>query len=214
MKLRLNTKYHNWRSPQKMSVAFRDTFHMKQLSNLIQSGGRVLEALRHLQLTATSPSFARLNGSSDLAAKNVLMGFQGLHNYFPKGVNYVYVLELQNANYYVGTSRDLEQRMFQHFHGNGAEWTKTHPPLKIVQVIPGDKHVEKQVTLEWMRMKGWKKVRGASWTSVRLWNPPKCLHDRVQCAPPAPVENDPPVKDVNESSCLFSDAYDEINYQQ
>lgn len=49
-------------------------------------------------------------------------------------LRWVYVLELERGNYYVGSTYDLEERIQQHFSGNGAQWTKKHKPLKAVLV--------------------------------------------------------------------------------
>ena len=94
---------------------------------------------------------------------------------FEVGVDYVYVLELEGGNYYVGTSGTLPNRLHQHFVGDGSLWTKAHKPIKVVEICLGDKAIEKEKTLEWMKLKGFEKVRGWCWCSLKLDNPPKDL---------------------------------------
>ena len=94
---------------------------------------------------------------------------------FRIGQAYVYVLELANDNWYVGTSEALTDRLCQHFSGEGAAWTKQHHPIRVVQILSGGKPLEKQKTLELMREKGFEHVRGHAWCQVCLAAPPKEL---------------------------------------
>ena len=59
-----------------------------------------------------------------------------------------YVLELEGDNYYVGLTSNLPRRIKEHFSGKGAQWTKIHPPRKVLSVISGDVNflTEKAVT--------------------------------------------------------------------
>ncbi len=95
--------------------------------------------------------------------------------------DYVYVLQLEGEHFYVGYSANLPNRIYQHFTGDGALWTKKHRPLKIVEVVLGDKSVEKEKTLQYMTAKGFQKVRGWAWCAINLDNPPKDLNlNKVQ----------------------------------
>lgn len=95
--------------------------------------------------------------------------------------DYVYVLQLEGDHYYVGFSTNLPNRIYQHFTGDGALWTKKHRPRKLVEVVLGDKSVEKEKTLQWMTAKGFQKVRGWAWCAITLDNPPKDLNlNKVQ----------------------------------
>lgn len=90
----------------------------------------------------------------------------------------IYILYLEDDNYYVGASADLHNRILTHNKGSGAEWTKEHPviaPLSIGPPIPNWKAVEKQVTLQLMKICGWKSVRGGPWTKVNLRRAPRSL---------------------------------------
>lgn len=86
----------------------------------------------------------------------------------------VYVLKLEDDCYYVGFTTNLENRMREHFCRKKCSWLKLHKPIEIIHTIsPADKFVEKEITLEYMKMKGWRKVRGASWSQALLKNCPK-----------------------------------------
>lgn len=102
--------------------------------------------------------------------------------YFPKTTTtgYVYVLrlkgdELHDHYYYVGYTQDVAKRMIDHFSGNGAEWTKLHPPHSVVEVSEGDKCDERQRTIATMKTYGWSTTRGYCWTSKMLKSPPREL---------------------------------------
>jgi len=85
----------------------------------------------------------------------------------------VYVLELQNGNYYVGKTEDLAERMKRHHSGRGSEWTKLHKPIKIIEArVETNNNLEKILTLQYMRKFGWNKVRGYTWCQRNLLNPP------------------------------------------
>jgi len=85
---------------------------------------------------------------------------------FPFGTQYVYVWELEEGKFYVGWSENLSRRLDEHLSEEGAIWTKKYKPLSIMEVCRGDKSVEKQKTLEYMKLKGWENVRGGPWCSI------------------------------------------------
>ena len=87
----------------------------------------------------------------------------------------VYAIQLKDNHFYVGWSENIEDRIVAHFMGGGAEWTKKHPPEKILDVRPGNKLLEKLVTLEFMIKHGWENVRGGPWTACDLKSPPVAL---------------------------------------
>ena len=88
-----------------------------------------------------------------------------------------YVLELENNKWYVGISMCMNVRMSDHFAGNGSRWTKKHKPVRIERVVLGDR--ERELTLQYMLLKGWKNVRGGSWCRVDMKRPPECLSQFV-----------------------------------
>ena len=79
----------------------------------------------------------------------------------------VYVLKLENENWYVGITYNLSTRMAQHWSGNGAKWTKLHKPISIEKVIyPASTEIENQTTLEYMERYGKEKVKGGNYCRV------------------------------------------------
>ncbi len=45
---------------------------------------------------------------------------------------YLYILLCKNNSYYTGSTINLDLRLQQHFEGKGANYTKKHPPIKLV----------------------------------------------------------------------------------
>jgi len=43
-----------------------------------------------------------------------------------------YILRCRDGSYYVGSSRDLDHRMMQHYSGNGAAYTSKRMPVELV----------------------------------------------------------------------------------
>ncbi len=89
----------------------------------------------------------------------------------------VYVLELEHNKYYVGSTRNRNQRYREHFEqgrnrSRGSKWTRLHKPLRIkaeYKRIPSRylMGVESQVTSEMMVRYGVNNVRGAGFCRVR-----------------------------------------------
>ena len=83
-------------------------------------------------------------------------------------ISMVYVLELEDNKFYIGFSKDVNHRLYQHFSGNGSIWTKLHKPVGLVECVIGDLDVEKSKTLEYMAKYGYENVRGSSWCKETL----------------------------------------------
>lgn len=45
---------------------------------------------------------------------------------------FVYVLLCEDGSFYKGITKDLYRRFYEHYTGIGAEWTKTHKPVKVI----------------------------------------------------------------------------------
>jgi putative endonuclease len=45
---------------------------------------------------------------------------------------YMYILLCDNDCYYTGSTIDLQRRLTEHQQGRGANYTKNHPPVKLV----------------------------------------------------------------------------------
>ena len=85
---------------------------------------------------------------------------------------YVYVLRCQGSppNWYVGSSRNLEARLCEHFAGQGSAWTVKHPPISVTEVIEcpdGDPlPLERGKVVELCFRYSWRQVRGAGFVRV------------------------------------------------
>lgn len=80
----------------------------------------------------------------------------------------LYVLALSDGKYYVGASREPQERVLQHFAGQGAEWTRRHPPVKVVECVKGDVFDEDKLTKRYMQRYGIDSVRGGSYCALTL----------------------------------------------
>lgn len=85
----------------------------------------------------------------------------------------LYVLALADGCFYVGLTSDVTHRTQQHFGGEGAEWTKLHPPLRILHTIGtgtrdgrAAEQMEDEVTVTLMLRYGIDKVRGGHYSYV------------------------------------------------
>ena len=81
----------------------------------------------------------------------------------------VYVLELENGKYYVGTTNNLQRRFQEHVDGTGSVWTRKYAPLGIERsvIVDGPLH-EDRVTKELMLKHGIDNVRGGSYCRIDL----------------------------------------------
>lgn len=81
----------------------------------------------------------------------------------------LYVLELEGGKYYVGVSDDPQRRFLYHCSGEGAAWTRMHPPTRILKIIPVSSDFdEDKVTKECMALYGIDNVRGGSYVNPTL----------------------------------------------
>lgn len=78
---------------------------------------------------------------------------------------YTYILECNDGSYYTGSTIDLDYRLQQHQNGEGANYTRTRLPVKLVyyeeyQRIEDAFHREKQIQ-GWSRKKKQALINGA-----------------------------------------------------
>lgn len=62
----------------------------------------------------------------------------------------MYILLCANGEYYTGSTNDLERRMIQHHHGEGANFTWKHMPVELIYseehpIVQQAFHREKQI---------------------------------------------------------------------
>ena len=85
---------------------------------------------------------------------------------------YVYVFKCQGSppNWYVGSTRDLEARICEHFAGQGSLWTQKHAPVSVAEVLecPGGDPLplERAKVVEMCFRHSWKQVRGAGFVKL------------------------------------------------
>jgi len=77
----------------------------------------------------------QVNPNSDLAQK--IIAFSTYNKVgglpLPDGKKwFVYVILCEDGSLYKGLTNDLYRRFYEHYNGQGADWTKTHKPKKII----------------------------------------------------------------------------------
>jgi predicted GIY-YIG superfamily endonuclease len=86
---------------------------------------------------------------------------------------YLYVLLLKQERYYIGIAEDIGLRLWEHFKmGNktGSGWTKKFHPVAVLHCSKHSgsmrdfKHIEQQCTLRLAKLKGFRYVRGGSFS--------------------------------------------------
>jgi putative endonuclease len=70
---------------------------------------------------------------------------------------FVYILRCADGSYYVGSTRDLEKRMWQHSTGHGAAYTSTRLPIALVFAQEFDR-IDEAYALE-KRVQGWSRAK-------------------------------------------------------
>jgi predicted GIY-YIG superfamily endonuclease len=88
----------------------------------------------------------------------------------------LYILKLKDDKYYIGITLNLNQRLAQHFSGEGSQFTKKYKPLEVLKVIYNDdinEDYENNLTLEYMEKYGWNNVRGGYYTRLEIKKPNK-----------------------------------------
>ena len=81
---------------------------------------------------------------------------------------FLYVLQLSYGKYYVGTTKDIVRRSFQHKFKRGAIWTKLFPMTDLAHLFYANSDMEDILTLMVMRKYGIRNVRGGRWTREKL----------------------------------------------
>lgn len=82
---------------------------------------------------------------------------------------YIYGLQLENGKYYVGRTDNVENRYQQHARGEGAVWTKTYKPIRIILMkLSTSSMDEDKYTKEFMAEYGIDNVRGGSYVTFDL----------------------------------------------
>lgn len=48
-------------------------------------------------------------------------------------IRYLYLLELEQGMFYIGSTGNVQRRFEAHRRGNGAKWTKLYKPIRVVE---------------------------------------------------------------------------------
>lgn len=86
----------------------------------------------------------------------------------------IYALLLEDNKYYIGQTKDLEQRMSFHNKGKqGSEWTKKFKPIRVIETIKTNCNnieeamaIENATTISYMKKYGWRNVRGGDFCTL------------------------------------------------
>ena len=70
---------------------------------------------------------------------------------------YVYILECSDDSFYVGSTKDLARRFWEHQNGLGANYTKTRLPVKLVYAQEFDR-VDEAFARE-KQIQGWSRKK-------------------------------------------------------
>ncbi len=82
---------------------------------------------------------------------------------------FIYTLLLENNKYYVGKTNNPDFRLESHFSSNGSVWTKTHKPIKLLELIPDcDNYDEDKYVIKYMEKYGIYNVRGGSFSQLKI----------------------------------------------
>ena len=82
----------------------------------------------------------------------------------------LYILELEDNKYYVGTTdKDVQEEFIEQVSGSGADWTREYPPKKIIESyeLKDDSEIDKK-TLFYMASFGISNVRGGSFCDIDI----------------------------------------------
>lgn len=82
----------------------------------------------------------------------------------------IYVILCEKNRFYIGkTERPLSRRIKEHFNHYGSAWTKKYKPIKVVeQILSSDEFDEDKYTKKYMKKYGIDKVRGGTYTQIKL----------------------------------------------
>jgi putative endonuclease len=70
---------------------------------------------------------------------------------------WVYLLGCRDGSYYVGSTRNLEARVWQHHNGEGAEYTRHRLPVELLWAHECER-VDEAFALE-KRIQGWSRAK-------------------------------------------------------
>jgi len=85
----------------------------------------------------------------------------------------IYKLDLQKNKKYIGETKDLERRIYQHCVGEGSRVTQKYEPKRaqVIETCPGffAKEIEQDITDEYIDKYGYENVRGGKYTNSKTF---------------------------------------------
>ncbi len=85
------------------------------------------------------------------------------------GTDVIYALKLEGDNYYIGRTQDLGRRILKHQEGNASKWTAKHRFVCCVECWACRSELDEDFrTKQYMQKYGIERVRGGSYTSIKL----------------------------------------------
>ncbi|MGL5153762.1 MAG: GIY-YIG nuclease family protein [Aeromonas veronii] len=79
--------------------------------------------------------------------------------------DYVYVLAVEQGNFYVGTTKNVLTRLESHCSGRGSTLTKKYRPTHLLGVFKGGLILEKEITIRMKSCQGADRVFGGPWAT-------------------------------------------------
>ena len=80
----------------------------------------------------------------------------------------IYVLELENGKYFVGTTNNLQETLEKHYIKKHCEWTSKYAYKDVVETYEGEKSDETKTTITYMDRMGIENVRGGMYSKLQL----------------------------------------------
>ncbi|MEK3917220.1 GIY-YIG nuclease family protein [Paenibacillus sp. FSL H7-0331] len=89
------------------------------------------------------------------------------------GQRYIYVIQLENENVYVGQTPYLAKRLDEHKRGKASKWSKIHKYEYLIDRYDAGictsvqaEILENETVLKNMKERGWRKVRGGHLSAI------------------------------------------------
>lgn len=82
---------------------------------------------------------------------------------------YIYSLKLEQGKYYIGKTKNIEHRFWQHSLDNGSYWTKLYKVIELENIYENcDIYDEDKYVIMYMNKYGIDNVRGGIFSSINL----------------------------------------------
>lgn len=117
-----------------------------------------------------------LSANSDLG--NELLPIKNPKNFnVNKNGEFLFVLKLQNENFYVGRTKNIKLAILNEFNSLGSEWSKIHKPIELVSLVDITnretntiRDLHNSVVIDYMKKYGFQKIRGGDFFKVDTRN--------------------------------------------